>query len=190
MERRVTVATHLKIARQCRATNSCKFNNKHISELQGTPVSLGVISQLSFYVLSFPFLLISDGDKRCSCYTFENDTPMVWSQANGSCKFHNRHLVVMVTEQEWEFINKEIQTRKSGKENEWHIGLYRNERTGKWTWINGKTVTIKKWQKDQPQDGDSYTLMARESSDGVKGSFSSIKGDIKRGWICEKKTGM
>ena len=98
--------------------------------------------------------------------------------------------MVMETEQEWEFINKEIQTRKSGKENEWHIGLYRNLRTRKWTWINGKTVTIKKWQKGQPQDIDFYALMARESSGGVKGSFNSIKGNIKRGWICEEKKGM
>ena len=80
----------------------------------------------------------------------------------------------METEEEWKFIVKEIQTRKSGNENEWHIGLYRNLTTRKWTWINGKTVTIDKWQKDQPQDGDFYTMMARESSDGVKGSFSSI----------------
>ena len=95
----------------------------------------------------------------------------------------------METEQEWEFINKEIQTQKGGKENEWHIGLYRNLATKKWTWINGKTVTINKWQKDKPQDTDFYTVMAKESSDGVKGLFSSIKGDIKRGWICEEKTG-
>ena len=98
--------------------------------------------------------------------------------------------MVMETEQEWEFINKEIQTQISGRENEWHIVLYRNLTAKKWTWINGKTVTIDKWQKDQPQDLDLYTVMARESSDGVKGSFSSIKGDIKRGWICEEKTGM
>ena len=96
----------------------------------------------------------------------------------------------METEGEWEFINKEIQTRKSGKENEWHIGLYRNLTTRKWTWVNGKMVTINKWQKDQPQDGDYYTLMARESSDGIKGSFSSIKANTKRGWICEEKTSM
>ena len=96
----------------------------------------------------------------------------------------------METEREWEFINKEIQTRNSGKENEWHIGLYRNLTTNKWTWINGKTVTINKWQKDKPQDSDYYTMMAKESLEGVKGSFSTIKGNLKRGWICEEKTGM
>ena len=115
---------------------------------------------------------------------------MQWPQAEGSCKFNNTHLVVMETEREWRFINKEIQTRKSGKENEWHIGLHRNLATRKWTWINGKMVTINKWQNDQPQEGDFYALMARESSDGVQGSLSSIKGNINRGWICEEKTGM
>ena len=115
---------------------------------------------------------------------------MHWSQAEDSCKYNKKHLVVMETEQEWEFINKEIQTRNSGKENEWHIGLKKNLTTHKWTWINGKTVTINKWQKDKPQDSDFYTLMAKESSNGVKGSFSSIKGNIKRGWICEKETGL
>ena len=96
----------------------------------------------------------------------------------------------METEGEWEFINNEIQTRNCGKESEWHIGLYRNLTIKKWTWINGKTVTINKWQKDQPQDSDFYALMVKESSDGVKGSFSSIKGNVSRGWICEKQTGM
>ena len=115
---------------------------------------------------------------------------MTWPQAHDSCKIYLKHLVVMETEQEWEFINKEIQTRNSGRENEWHIGLYRNLTAKKWTWINGKTVTINKWQRDQPQDLHFYTVMAREASDGVKGSFSSIRGNLKRGWICEEKTGM
>jgi len=138
------------------------------------------------YICEFPVHGCNqeDGDKRCSCYTFENDSSMTWPQAKVICKFNNKHLVVMETEREWEFINKEIQTRKSGKENEWHIGLYRNLTTQKWTWVNGETVTVNKWQKDNPQDSDFYTVMAKESS----GSFSSIKGNIYRGWICERKT--
>jgi len=135
------------------------------------------------YICEFPVDRCNqeDGDKRCSCYTFENDMPMPWPQAEGSCKFKNKHLVVMETEREWEFINKEIQTRNSSKESEWHIGLYRNLTTKKWTWINGKTVVINKWQKDKPQGSDFYTVMS-------KGLFSSIKGNVNRGWICEEKT--
>ena len=96
----------------------------------------------------------------------------------------------MESEQEWEFINKEIQTRKAARFNEWYIGLYRNLTTGKWTWINGKPLTIDKWQINKPLAGDSYTLMAKEFPPGHNGSFNSISGNILRGWICEEETGI
>lgn len=130
--------------------------------------------------------------ERCSCYTFKNDSPMPWLQAFNYCarKSSNNHLVVMETEREWEFITKEIQTRKGGRENEWHIGLDRNLTTGKWTWINGKTVIIDKWQKGKPRDSDLFTLMAKEFPVGFKGSFSSINRCVSRGWICEEETGI
>ena len=115
---------------------------------------------------------------------------MNWVQAKGACKFKNKHLAVMETEQEWEFINKEIQGRQSGKHDEWFIGLYRNISTGKWTWVNGKAVTISKWQKDRPRKDDFYTLMAKEFPPGFKGSFNSFKGDVYRAWICEEETGI
>ena len=95
----------------------------------------------------------------------------------------------METEREWKFITKEIQTRKGGKENEWHIGLERNSKTG-WTWINGKTIIIDKWQRGKPRDSDLFTLMAKEFPLGFKGSFSSINKSVNRGWICEEETGI
>lgn len=106
-----------------------------------------------------------------------------------SCKLNNKDLVVIETEREWEFITMEIQTRKSGKYNEWYIGLYKSLITGNWTWINGKPLTIDKWQENTPNDSDSYTLMAKEWPTGFKGSFKSIIGNTYRGWICEEVTG-
>ena len=96
----------------------------------------------------------------------------------------------METEREWEFINKEIQTRKAPKIDEWHIGLYKDLTTGKWIWVNGESLKIDKWQKNNPEDGDFYTLMYKEYPEGHKGSFGSIKGNIYRAWICEEETGM
>ena len=115
---------------------------------------------------------------------------MSWTQAQGFCRFNNEHLVVMETEREWEFINKEIQTRNTGKENEWHIGLYRNLTSGKWTWVNGKALTLKKWQKNKPQNSDFYAMISQEFPKGFKGSFNSIRGNVIRGWICENETGI
>ena len=98
--------------------------------------------------------------------------------------------MVIETEREWEFISMEIQTRKSGKYNEWHIGLYKNLITGNWTWINGIALTIDKWQENTPNDNDRYTLIAKELPPGFKGSFKSIIGNTSRGWICEEITGI
>jgi len=144
-----------------------------------------------YAIFCFHFQGISDGKERCSCYTFENDS-VSWLEAFNYCatKSSNKHLVVMETEQEWEFITKEIQTRKSGKENEWHIGLNKSLATGKWIWINGKTVKIDKWQKVKPRDSDLFTLMAKEFPVGFKGSFRRINGSVSRGWICEEETGI
>ncbi|KAJ7376151.1 Asialoglycoprotein receptor 1 [Desmophyllum pertusum] len=138
-----------------------------------------------------------DGEKVCSCYTFENGTTPShpspgdsWPRANKSCKYNNKHLVVLETEREWDFINKEIQNRKTYKaaSDEWFIGLYRNLATGNWTWINGKPLTIDKWQQDKPADRDFYSLIAKDWPLGHKGSFNSIKGNIHKEWICEEET--
>ncbi|KAL9973645.1 hypothetical protein ACROYT_G020126 [Oculina patagonica] len=132
-----------------------------------------------------------DGKERCSCYTFENGTStqgFSWPQANVSCEYYNKHLVVMETEREWEFIYKEIQTRKGARYDEWLIGLYKILKTGEWTWVNGKPLTIDKWQPNKPKDMEYYALIAKEWPVGKKGLFNSIQGNVFRGWICEEET--
>ena len=144
---------------------------------------------LLFYSVFFFFLLgTSPAVKHCSCYTFENDRLVSWPLAMASCKLINKNLVVIETQREWKFITMKIQIRKSGKHDEWHIGLYKNLITGNWTWINGKALTIDKWQKNTPNDNNSYTLMAKEWP--KKGSFKSITENTARGWICEEVTGI
>ena len=59
---------------------------------------------------------------------------MAWPQANGICKHHNKTLVVMETEQEWEFIKNAIQNRVGSKYGEWFIGLVKDMTTKNWTW--------------------------------------------------------
>ena len=95
----------------------------------------------------------------------------------------------METMLEWEFINKEIRNRTAAKYDEWHIGLFRNLTTGNWTWINKKLLTIDKWQKDNPDDTDFYALIAKNYPPGFYGLFSTFKGGVTRGWICEEETG-
>jgi len=131
---------------------------------------------------------ISDADERCSCYSFKKSSPKSWLEARNSCRLDNKHLVAIETEREWKFINHKIQTRKNGKDDEWYIGLHKNKTTGNWIWVNGKALTIFKWQDNEPQDNDSYALMAKEFPPGHEGTFSGFLGNIRRGWICEEET--
>ena len=130
--------------------------------------------------------------KACSCYTIEDGSPteMTWPQARSSCEYYNKSLVAMETLQEWEFITKTIKGQTSGEYNEWHIGLLKNSTTGNWTWINGRPLTIDKWRDYKPLKNDLFALIAREFPPGSYGSFNSIKGGVRRGWICEEKTGV
>ena len=95
----------------------------------------------------------------------------------------------METEQEWEFIKNAIQNREGSRYGEWFIGLEMNLTIGNWTWINGKPLTIDKWQRSNPDPADSYGLIHKEYPTGYKGSFSTIRDNIERGWICEKESG-
>ena len=98
----------------------------------------------------------------------------------------------MESEQEWQFITNEIQNKTGSPHNEWFIGLEKNSTTRRWTWINGKSVTIDKWYKgaNNPDPVDSYGMISKEYPKGFKGSFSTFRGDVRRGWICEEETGI
>ena len=114
---------------------------------------------------------------------------MDWPKANLSCEFNKKSLVVMETIKEWEFIYENIKNRTAKPYSEWHIGLFKNQATGNWTWINDKPLTFDKWQVGKPLKGDRYVLIAKEFPPGFYGSFNSIKGNTQRGWICEEQTG-
>ena len=98
----------------------------------------------------------------------------------------------MESEEEWQFITNEIQNKTGNPRNEWFIGLKKNSTTRRWTWINGKSVTIDKWSNAgiNPDPADSYGMIHKEYPKGFKGSFSTLKGYVGRGWICEEETGI
>ena len=96
----------------------------------------------------------------------------------------------METEQEWEFIKNAIQNREGSEYGEWFIGLEMNIATRNWTWVNGKSLTIDKWEVSNPDPSDFYGMIHKEFPAGIKRSFSSVKGNVQRGWICEKESGI
>jgi len=68
--------------------------------------------------------------------------------------------------------------------------LFKNLTTGNWTWVNGKPLTLNKWQPHKPGKDDKYALMAKEWPPGFYGLFNNINKRIYRGWICEEETGI
>jgi len=114
---------------------------------------------------------------------------MAWQQARGSCKYNKKDLVAMETEREWQFITNELKNRTTNL-NEWHIGLFWNRTVSNWTWVNGKPLTITKWRDSDHRGNSYYAVIAKGSLRGSYGKFDSIRGDIKRAWICEEKTGV
>lgn len=156
------------------------------------------------YIFCFCFSWTPDGQRTCSCYTFENGTTsgMSWLKANDSCTDNKKHLVVLETVHEWEFINRSIKDRRTTDlSDEWHIGLFKNMTTGNWTWVNGKPLTIDKWQPHKPDKPDyyysnsvkiilKYALIAKNYPPGQYGTFNSVGRNVFRGWICEEETGL
>ena len=53
-------------------------------------------------------------------------------------------------------------------------------------------MTIDKWHKKgkNPDPDDYYGMIHKEYPDGFKGSFSTFKSFVYRGWICEEETGI
>ncbi|RMX44679.1 hypothetical protein pdam_00023369 [Pocillopora damicornis] len=153
---------------------------------------MDLVNVYALIILGVDLLLSrTDGERLCSCYTFSKKQ-WSWSDARGSCKANNKILAVMESEQEWQFITNEIQNKTSKPNNEWFIGLEKNSTTNRWTWINGKSVTIDKWHKEvnNPDPDDSYGMIHKEYPKGFKGSLSTARGYLQRGWICEEETGI
>ena len=92
----------------------------------------------------------------------------------------------METDEEWEFIKNETQHKTSQPNNEWHIGLVKVP--GNWIWVNGKPLTIKRWQPGKPDDNPTETVavIAQNYPRGKHGLFNNVDTDNSRGYICER----
>ena len=100
--------------------------------------------------------------------------------------------MVIETEQEWQFITYEILNKTGKKGDEWFIGLEKATTARRWTWINGKPLTIDKWHAvgTNPDTSDRYGLIHKEYPRGFEGSLSTVEEYVAREWICEEETGI
>ena len=99
----------------------------------------------------------------------------------------------METDDEWEFVKNLTQhkTTDDKDSDEWHIGLEKDKGTGKWTWVSGKLLNIKRWQPDKPDNRtyETVAVITKNHPPGTFGLFNNIRPESNRGYICEVKTG-
>ncbi|KAL9972703.1 hypothetical protein ACROYT_G019063 [Oculina patagonica] len=122
-----------------------------------------------------------------SCYTFsDNESGQSWSQNRITCQGKGGDLVSIETEDEWQYINDEIQKLCIGLPNEWHIGLKKDDQ-GVWKWINGSPLTISKWQttEGEPSGDGNVAVMSKDYPPTKKGLFNDLKATHHRAFICE-----
>lgn len=92
-------------------------------------------------------------------------------------------MVSIETEEEWRFINKEIQNRNIAEPQEWHVGLKKEQ--GDWKWVSGQPLTINKWQKGQPSGDGDVVVMAKDYPADTQGLLNDLRDDITKAFICE-----
>ena len=139
---------------------------------------------LSNYTCIF-FLGTGDKCNANSCYKFVK-TGNTWDENQDSCKAKGGDLVSMETEDEWNFINSEIQQITLPGYNEWHIGLIKQ---GTWKWVSGKPLTIEKWQRYEPSGDGNVAVMSKDYPPGSQGLFNDLKGIYPKPFICEMTSG-
>ena len=114
-----------------------------------------------------------------------------WQWSRDNCKRQGGDLVSFETEEEWNFINDEIQRRNTTNYiNKWSIGL--EKKAGKWTWVSERPLTICKWGKGEPGGEHHAAFMYKRSSNGKRGVFGSFHDQFEgkqHAYICEISKG-
>ncbi|XP_078352789.1 uncharacterized protein LOC144637600 [Oculina patagonica] len=131
-----------------------------------------------------PFAEIESGNVLFgdSCYSF-TESGKTWNENRDTCKGKRGDLVTMETEKEWQFINEEIQKRCIAKPRAWHIGL--TKIGANWTWVNGRPLTISKWQDGQPSGNGNVTVMSKDIPQNTQGLLNDLSENSIRAFICE-----
>ena len=116
-----------------------------------------------------------------------------WNKNRKICPSQGGELVSIETEEEWNFINDEIQNRSTILScscdcnqyhlyDKWYIGL---EKKGeKWTWVNGKLVNMSNWAEEPKCEG-AAAYIGKRSIKGNQRLFYEVHGSEKLPYICE-----
>ena len=154
-----------------------------------TLIIIMIISIFCFYFHHFV---------ECLNITFKNSWYIIsvhktrsWLWNRESCQSQGGDLVSIETEEEWNFINEQIQRRDIKRYGDtWSIGL--TKRAGNWTWVNGRPLTVCKWEQGEPRGEHDAAFIYKRSNNGEQGVFGGVNGtsiEYRHGYICEISEG-
>ncbi|XP_022803340.1 uncharacterized protein LOC111340716 [Stylophora pistillata] len=103
-----------------------------------------------------------------------------WNENKDSCQYQGGYLVSIETEEEWQFITQEIQSRNTWKTGAWHIGLKKTHVT--WIWESGPQLNnqMHKWRNSEPNGNDKYAEITKN-----EGLLNGVSGNDQKAFICE-----
>ena len=139
--------------------------------------------QQKFFHL-FIYLLFIECQATCfknSSYIFST-WERVWLNNRNVCSSQGGYLASIETEEEWQFINKEIQKRGTWNTSAWHIGL--EKKGGVWTCVSGEHRNISKWRDSPPNSNDKWAEISKNG-----GLFNVISTPRRNAYICETPGG-
>ena len=137
-----------------------------------------------FIYLFTPLFFLLECQATCfknSSYFFSK-SGRDWDNNNRACSDQKGYLVSIETEEEWQFINREIQKRGTSNASAWHIGL--EKKGGVWTWLSGEQLNISKW-RDSELGGDDKRAEITKNG----GLYNSISSISRNAYICETPGG-
>ena len=105
-----------------------------------------------------------------------------WNNSRRVCNDQGFDLVSIETEEEWQFLDDEIQKRGTWNTSAWHIGL--GKIGGVWSWLSGEQLNISKWRDSEPDVNDDYAEISRNG-----GLFNGINRSDENAYICEIPAG-
>ncbi|XP_015246938.1 PREDICTED: CD209 antigen-like protein C [Cyprinodon variegatus] len=116
----------------------------------------------------------------CSCY-FRSTVTGSWDEGRQDCLSRGADLVVIKDKDEQDFISR------FAKEKTW-IGLNDKETEGSWKWVDGTSMNLSFWIKDQPDNGGGDPKWGKEDCAHVyaQSQWNDLSCAASLQWICKK----
>ena len=142
--------------------------------------------QYTFFSFIYSFLYFFLIECQAICFKnssyFFSKSGRIWVHNNRTCSNQKGYLVSIETEEEWQFINREIQKRGTSNASAWHIGL--EKKGGVWTWLSGEQLNISKWRDSEPKKKGKRAEITKNG-----GLFNIISSPGRNAYICETPGG-